>query len=93
VAGLRSPRAALVPMLSVGNTSAGADAREGRRAGSRISAQKRRGRQYGRVTDGLKFTWEVTDILLAAAPDITARQILQIRDRLAQAARRRGWAE
>jgi cold shock CspA family protein len=39
------------------------------------------------------YAREVVDILLAAAPDITGGQIVEIRDRLAQSARRRGWVE
>jgi CspA family cold shock protein len=36
---------------------------------------------------------EITDILLAAAPTITASQIVEIRERLVRAARNRRWVE
>jgi cold shock CspA family protein len=36
---------------------------------------------------------EVTDTLLSCAPGITAGQIVEVRDRLTQSARRHGWVE
>jgi CspA family cold shock protein len=40
-----------------------------------------------------EFSREVTDLLIDAAPSLTAAQIVQIRQRLLASAERRGWIE
>jgi len=40
-----------------------------------------------------EYTQEITEILIAVAPAVTAAQIVEVRDRLAQRAQRRGWLE
>ncbi|MEU9117244.1 cold shock domain-containing protein [Streptomyces sp. NPDC048483] len=45
------------------------------------------------VLSAREFTQEVTETLLAAAPGLTAEQILQIRRSLAEVATKHGWVE
>ncbi len=40
-----------------------------------------------------EYTQEITDVLIAVSPAVTAAQIVEIRQRLVAAARRRGWLQ
>lgn len=45
------------------------------------------------VIPAIEYGREITDALIAFCPDVTAAQIVEIRDRLTLAARKRGWVE
>ncbi|MFF3467241.1 cold-shock protein [Streptomyces sp. NPDC002619] len=45
------------------------------------------------VLQTTEFTTEITELLLRAAPTLTGQQILQIRQELAQFAKKHGWTE
>ncbi|MEU3986637.1 cold shock domain-containing protein [Streptomyces sp. NPDC026672] len=45
------------------------------------------------VLQTAEFTTEITELLLRAAPTLTGQQILQIRQELAQFAKKHGWTE
>jgi cold shock protein len=45
------------------------------------------------VLGSAEYTREVTELLLASAPELTGRQIVEIRARLVQFGRRHGWVE
>jgi cold shock CspA family protein len=45
------------------------------------------------VITAAEYGAEITDALIACCPDIRAGQIVEIRDRLTGAARKRGWIE
>jgi cold shock protein len=87
VPGDRGPRAVQVRVIGPGRAAA-ADAAAGRRVVSSeddgVDVDVLRAADYAR---------EVTDTLLSCAPGITASQIVEIRDRLTQSARRHGWVE
>ena len=40
-----------------------------------------------------EFTGEVTELLLEAAPDLTSRQIVALRQSLLELGRKRGWVD
>ncbi|MFF4363756.1 cold-shock protein [Streptomyces sp. NPDC001604] len=45
------------------------------------------------VLGSAEYTREVTELLLASAPELTGRQIVEIRAQLVQSGRRHGWVE
>jgi cold shock CspA family protein len=49
--------------------------------------------EMSEVISELEYSREITDALIAYCPDMTAGQIVEIRQRLTAAARKRGWVE
>jgi cold shock CspA family protein len=49
--------------------------------------------ELSEVIPAAEYAREITDALIAFCPDVTAAQIVEIRDRLTVAARKRGWLE
>jgi len=45
------------------------------------------------VIPAAEYTQEITDVLIAVSPAVTAAQIVEIRQRLVASARRRGWLQ
>lgn len=49
--------------------------------------------ELSEVITAVEYAREVTDALIAFCPNVTAAQIVEIRQRLTVSARRRGWVE